>query len=322
MVDAPLAILGATSKIALDFLARTQGEVEAHLYARDPAAAMDALGGRKIAIRSEVRPLSRFGERRYGGIVNFIGIGDPSKTIAMGAAIFDATALWDGRVLAHLEGRPDIPYIFLSSGAVYGDAFETPVTAASRASIPINDLGPQSWYGLAKLTAEARHRASPGRTIIDIRVFNYISRTLDTAARFLVSDMIRAIQAREVFETSDVPIVRDYLHPADFAALVRCALGAPRGTNMAVDAYTRAPIAKSELLDLTTDHFGLRYRIVPRPDIVNATGIKPNYYSLNRAAAALGFEPTRTSAAALVEELTPILGYPANREALSPRVSA
>lgn len=309
MTGRPIAILGATSQIALDFIRLTAGDetLRLCLYARRPEAVEPALRSRGVAFSGEILPIARFSDRLYGGIVNFVGIGDPSRTEALGAGILAATREWDDRALAHLGRQPDIPYVFLSSGAVYGDAFSAPVSAASAAIIPINSLGASNWYTLAKLVAECEHRARPGATVVDIRVFNYITRNLDLDGRFLMTDMIRAIEKDAVFETSDVPIVRDYLHPADLVALIKAGLGAPLGTNVALDAYSRAPITKAALLDLMADAFGLRHTVVPHPDIVNATGLKPHYYSLNHVAARFGYQPSRTSAEAIVEEVSVVL---------------
>ena len=72
----------------------------------------------------------------------------------MGAAILDVTLAYDEMALKYVRQHPDFRYIFLSSGAAYGSGFEAPATVNTKASIAINSLKPQDWYGVAKLYAE------------------------------------------------------------------------------------------------------------------------------------------------------------------------
>ena len=303
--------VGATSRIAQDFVlsAHRKGRTFG-LYARRPEAVAAFLAAHGLPAAWARGTLEDFARAKspFAGIVNCVGVGDPARARAMGADIFAATSSSDDLALAHLGHFPQVPYLFLSSGAVYGAAFDRPADADTHARLPVNALGAQDQYGIAKLHAEARHRALTGRTIIDLRVFNYVSRTLDCDARFLITDMVRAIRDSRVFETTDQPLVRDYLHPEDFCALALACLKAPAGTNMAVDAYSRAPIDKRALLALMAAEFGLRHRFVAAAAAVNATGAKPFYYSTSRAAAALGYAPTRSSAEAIREEVGAILG--------------
>jgi len=292
MAPGPIAILGATSHIARDFAARfrSRAGAELHLFGRDAAS----------------RPYSRFGQDKYAAIINFVGVGDPTRARAMGADIFSVTREFDLLALNYVRRHPGTRYIFLSSGAVYGHGFSECVTADSLAHIPVNALLPQDYYGAAKLYAEALHRGR-AESIIDIRVFNYISRSMDLSARFLIADMINAAREGSVFKTSDRPLVRDFLHPADFCQLVECCLAAPLGANLALDCYSQEPISKEALVHLMATEFGMRYEITAAVDIVNATGDKPNYFSCNRRAAALGYTPAYSSHRAIREEVAAIL---------------
>ena len=311
MTDAAptIAVLGATSQIARDYIGRAAvTDARLALYARDPARVDAWLAGQGLAGRFEVASLECFADGEHAAVLNFIGVGDPARAVAMGAGIFDATRRWDDAVLGYLARSPATRYIFLSSGAVYGDAFDAPVTRDSAARFPVNALGAQHWYGLAKLAAEAGHRAEAGRSIIDLRVFNYISGTADIAARFLVTDCARAIRDGQVFATTEQDMVRDYLGPDDFHRLVAACLAAPAGTNAAADAHTRAPIAKAALLELLASGFGLDYRYTGTGGAVNATGAKPHYHSLDRTAGDWGYAPALDSAATLRIEVAALLG--------------
>lgn len=302
-----IAILGSTSQIAgdliLNFAATTNYRL--HLYSRRTGELQVWLGQNGLSRRYQVEEYAEFPANEFDVVINFVGAGDPAQIAAMGSAIFDVTLRFDEMVLEYLKTHPQCRYLFLSSGAAYGSDFEQPVTRASTATIRINNLSSHEWYGVAKLHAECRHRAHPDLHIIDIRVFNYFSRTQDINARFLITDMLRAIRDGAVLQTSPDFIVRDYLHPSDFFRLVMALLSAPAG-NAPVDCYSKVPVEKPALLAAMQKEFGLRYEVAGSPSI-NATGGKPYYYSKNRRAAEFGYEPRLSSLDGLLIEGAAIL---------------
>jgi len=304
-----IAILGATSLIAKDLivsLGRSDKIVELHLFARRTGSVSEWLNAVGLGGRFPVSEFAAFGNGSYDAIINFVGVGNPAQAAAMGATIFDITLQYDLLALDYVREHPSCRYMFLSSGAAYGSDFQEPARRESKATFTLNDLPPQEWYGIAKLHAECRHRSLSDMSIIDIRVFNYVSRTQDLSARFLLTDIIRSIRDSTVLQTAPDNMVRDYLHPTDFRNLLQSLLASPPA-NASVDCYTRAPIAKSELLSAMQRHFGLRYEIASAPVGVNATGTKPHYYSLNTRAADFGYIPTKTSIEGILEELEVIL---------------
>ena len=316
-----IAILGATSQIASD-LARAmaaEGRHELLLYSRDPARVADWMRAEGFADRHASLSYAAYGERDHEAVINFVGVGDPSRAAAMGADIFDITLAYDDMALRGLRAHPQRRYIFLSSGAAYGSTFLEPAGEHTRAAIALNALTPQEYYSAAKLHAECRHRAMPQHAIVDLRVFNMFSRTQDVGARFFITDIMRAIQSGAQLETSPAPMVRDFLHPSDFHRLVECVLQAPP-QNTALDCYSLAPIGKAELLQAMQRHFGLRYSVAATglAPAVNATGAKPHYYSRHHKAAAIGYRPAYTSLDTVLTEAAAILGRsaPASEPAL------
>ncbi len=304
-----IAILGATSPIAKDLIlsfARSAEEEELHLFARRPGAVSDWLNAVALADHFSVADFSAFASADYDAIINFVGVGNPAQTAEMGNSIFDITLQYDEMALAYLRDHPNCRYLFMSSGAAYGAVFREPGGRDTRAVVAINDLPPQEWYGVAKLYAECRHRSHPEYAIIDIRVFNYFSRSQDISSRFLITDMLRAIRDNKTMKTSPDHIVRDFLHPVDFYNLVT-ALLTSQVANTAVDCYSRAPIDKQTLLTVMENRFGLQYEITEASHSVNATGIKPNYYSVNTRAADFGYHPTLTSLEGILRESEAIL---------------
>lgn len=303
-----IAILGATSQIARDLIVlfSTKENKYLHLFARRPEEVMKWMGSAGLSGRYLVDEFSGFGGQEFDAVINFVGVGNPAQALAMGNSFFDITLHFDELVLNYLQAHPACRYLFLSSGAAYGSSFNEPVTRDTTAVIAINNLAPHEWYGVAKLHAECRHRAHPELSIIDIRMFNYFSRTQDISSRFLITDILRAIRDKTVLKTSPDYIVRDFLHPSDFYQLVSVLLSAS-AENAAIDCYSRASIDKPMLLAALQEKFGLRYEITEASAGVNATGSKPHYYSLNTRAADFGYHPSLTSLEGVIQEMIAML---------------
>jgi nucleoside-diphosphate-sugar epimerase len=304
-----LAILGATSQIAKDLVQSfaAQSSHQLVLYARRPDVVARWLTSVGLVGRYAVADFAAFSaDEHFDAILNFVGVGDPAQAAAMGATIFDVTLKYDELALKYVRQHPDCRYLFLSSGAAYGASFDDPVNANTQATFAINSLQPQDWYAVAKLHAECRHRSLAHLPIVDIRVFNYFSHTQDMDARFLITDIVRAIRDKTVLKTSAAYMVRDYLSPSDFYGLVSAILASP-ATNAVVDCYSKAPIDKITLLATLQAKFGLQYESVQTDAGVNATGTKLNYYSLNKLAEDFGYQPQLTSLdGILIEVVTQI----------------
>ncbi|WP_300442338.1 NAD-dependent epimerase/dehydratase family protein [Zoogloea sp.] len=304
-----IAILGATSQIAKDLILSfsTQSNHQLMLFARRPDVVAEWLGLNGLSGQMDVAGFEAFSTGlHFDAILNFVGVGNPAQAAAMGASIFDVTLKYDDMALDYVRVHPACRYIFLSSGAAYGASFDKPVDRASRAVVAINDLQPQDWYAVAKLHAECRHRSLPELPVVDLRVFNYFSRTQDVSARFLISDIVRAIRDKAVLQTSADYIVRDFLHPDDFYALVQAMLCSP-AVNVAVDCYSLAPVDKPTLLAAMQQEFGLSFEIAEAGSGLNATGSKPCYYSKNTRAADFGYVPALTSLEGVLREARALL---------------
>jgi nucleoside-diphosphate-sugar epimerase len=306
-----LAILGANSQIARDLIRAmvVDGRHRLLLYVRDVPAMKAWLHTLQPVASASVHGYESYDDEPHDAVLNFVGVGDPQRAREMGNAIFEVTQHYDGLALEGLRRCPSRRYLFLSSGAVYGEVFQQPVTATTCAAVAINDVPSFNWYAVAKLHAEMRHRALMEMSIVDLRVFNYFSRTQDLSARFFVTDLMRAIRTGETVSVSADFMVRDYLHPTDFHQLVERVLAATP-FNAAIDCYSAAPIDKTTLLLALRERFGLRYEIAPSSYTVaiNATGAKPHYYSLNRKAEHFGYTPAYSSIAAVLEEASALLG--------------
>jgi nucleoside-diphosphate-sugar epimerase len=299
-----IAILGATSQIAKDLILAfaAQSQHDLVLYARRTDVVSQWLVSAGLTDRYPVADFTAFHtQEHFDALLNFVGVGNPAQAVAMGASIFDVTLRYDELAMGYVHQHPTCRYIFLSSGAAYGASFDEPVTVKTKASIAINNLMPQDWYGVAKLHAECRHRALAHLPIVDLRIFNYFSHTQDMEARFLITDILRAIRDKTVLKTTKDYIVRDYLHPSDFCQLVNVMLNAP-ATNMAVDCYSLAPTDKATLLEFMQKKYGLQFEMLQLDAAVNATGNKPNYFSKHWLSKDFGYSPRFTSLGCIFAE--------------------
>jgi nucleoside-diphosphate-sugar epimerase len=300
-----IAILGATSQIAQDLILSfsMNKDYDFLLFGRNVKLLKKWTNGENLNEKCRVHEYSDFdNHQKYDAIINFVGIGDPAKAQKMGSDIFKITERYDNMVLEYLKQHKKTKYIFLSSGAVYGGNYQEPVNENTVAMVDINNLNITDWYAIAKLYAEAKHRSLSDLSIVDIRVFNYFSHTQDMDARFLITDIVRAIKNQEVFKTSADNIVRDFITPPDFYNLIQAVIDF-KPINTVLDCYTKSSVSKFDLLSELEDKFGLSYDIDIDIDIVNATGIKKYYYSTCKTAENIGYIPCNTSISGLTNEV-------------------
>jgi len=304
-----IAIVGASSQIAKDLIRSfaVVGRSALLLYVRNLDTTKAWVAEQNLEAVCTVHGYEAYGELSHDVVINFVGVGDPRRAAEMGASIFEITSSFDDMVLTDLARNPERRYLFISSGAAYGNAFAEPVTASTQASVAINNIQPQDYYATAKLHAEVRHRARSNLAIIDLRVFNMFSSTQTIESRFLITDIVRAIRDQRTLQTTAEYVVRDFMHPDDFHRFVECLLAAPPA-NCAVDCYSREPIDKPALLKAMAEHFGLCYEFVGDTSArVNVTGTMPHYYFLNRKAAEFVYQTAWSSPDCILAATSAIL---------------
>ena len=300
-----IVILGATSQIAQDLILSfsINKDYDFSLFCRNVVVLEKWINSENLSERYQIQEYSEFGNhKKYDVIINFVGIGDPEKSQEIGNNIFKITEQYDEMVLEYLKCNKETKYIFLSSGAVYGGDYKDPVKKDTLATININNLATTDWYAIAKLYAEARHRSLPDLSIVDIRVFNYFSHTQNINARFLITDIVRALKNGEVFKTSPDNVIRDFITPPDFYNLIQAIIDY-KPLNTALDCYTKSPVEKFNLLSEIESKFGLNYEVDENLNVVNATGAKFNYYSENKIAKDIGYNPGSTSLESIIREI-------------------
>ncbi len=300
-----VAILGATSEIAKDVinLLGKYPQYELGLFSRHPELVSQWVSSLNLPTQPQSLALDEFNHsRHFDAIVNFIGAGNPQRIQEIGDEIVHVTQHYDNMVMNYLERFPQCRYIFLSSGSIFGPDFALPVDIHSRANLQENTLLASNWYSKAKLAAECEHRLHNHLSIVDIRVFNYFSRSQNLSSSYLMSDTARAIQDGTILLTSAENIVRDYIHPTDFSNLLIAILNSDP-LNTALDCYSQLPIDKFGLLNALSEKFNLHFEIEKVGIDQNPTGNKSNYYSLNKTAASLGYTPQYSSLSGILAEL-------------------
>lgn len=306
-----IAIFGASSQIAKDMIAiiNIDNNIDLHLYSRNIKSLSDELNFRGIDIsRLKISEYESFPNKNsFNVIMNFIGIGDPRKGVNLGAEIFDITYEYDSIVIKYLRNNIQTKYIFISSGAVYGvDNFSKAPNETSKAIFNVNELNSQEWYSISKIHAECRHRAFKEASIIDVRIFNYISSQINLNSSFFITDAINAIIDKKSLKTSRQNIYRDYIGPDDLYNLIMKIIDYGF-INNALDCYTKLSTNKFDILEMLYDEFGLNYEFTNNRIGGIYTGNKSYYYSKNRKASKYDYEPEYTSLETIKLEIQKIL---------------
>lgn len=303
-----IAILGATSHIAkgLIYNFSRSGTNELCLFARSLERVQDFLR----SIRSEkgfhLKSFDELNKEKYDIIINCIGISSASDFRERVSLYFKLTEDFDNLVLDYMNDYSDTLYINFSSGAVYGTDFRVPADELIYSRWDINHISEADYYGIAKLNSEAKHRALKGLNIVDLRVFSYFSRFIDLKSRFLLTEIISCTKEGKEFVTGPDNIVRDYVHPKDLHSLVEKCVD-KKTINDVFDVYSLQPVKKFEILDYFVAEYGLKYKVRDDMKIAAITGTKDNYYSINRKAKDIGYNPQFTSMDSITQESLTIL---------------
>ncbi|MCD4820811.1 MAG: NAD(P)-dependent oxidoreductase [Methanococcoides sp.] len=303
-----VAILGATGHIAkslIDKLCR-RDKYELVLFYRSTERLNEFLESIPYTNMISAKKYSEFSQDEYEVIINCIGIGNPAKLKNVGALIFRLTEKFDNMILDYLEEHPEALYINFSSGAVYGTKFNMPVNESTCTELDINHIVPDDFYSIAKLNAEAKHRAMADLNIVDLRVFGYFSRFINLNAQYFMSEVISCIKDDKVLVTVKGDMVRDYIHPSDLVSLIEKCIHI-KSLNDVFDVYSLKPVTKFEILECFAKQYGLDHSIKDDMQISAATGIKNHYYSVYKKAEKIGYFPQFSSMDSIIEETKLIL---------------
>lgn len=305
-----VAFIGSTSQIATDLIVNMDKNTtyDCVLYSRNPEKQAEWVDN-NLTKKHETKNIELFEKDidiAYDSIINFVGVGDPGKVRSVGRNIFSITKKYDDLCVNYVEKHASSKYLFLSSGAVYGNSFCHQNDDLQEAKFSINQLGTEDWYGLAKLNSEAVHRSLSELKIYDLRIFGYFSRTQNVSGRFLLSDVIRSILKNEVLVCSSDNIMRDYIHPADFFQLVYLLINSD-ASNGAFDCYSLEHVDKLTLLAAIKYKFGLQYKLIEQHGDSDSLKSRHYYYPRHKMAAEIGYVPVHSSVDSVLDEMACLL---------------
>ena len=286
-----VGIFGASGQIGRCLTRALAADHDLSLFARRPGVVHDFLDLEGLAAR--VATFDGFAGGDYDLIINAVGNGDPAGIRREGAGILETTAHFDDLALGYLRARPETGYLFLSTGAIYGEDYRQALEPEPVLRLPLNRATPKEFYPLAKRIAEIKHRTASDLKVSDIRIFGFVSRALDPQGGFFLSQVLQKLLADEVFETGASDFVRDYASSDDLVRLVRAIVenGVP---NREFDLYSAAPTTKAGLLEAMKREFGLRVEI-GGSQAIDAVQTVPPFITAQRAAETVGYRPAGTS---------------------------
>ena len=305
-----IAILGATGHIAkslIDKLCHTN-RYELVIFCRSASRLNVFLTTISNPNMVSAKQFSDFSHGEYDIIINCIGIGDPAKLKNAGIIIFRLTEKYDNMILDYLEEHPLSLYINFSSGATYGTKFNISANDSTCNELDVNHIVPSDFYSIAKLNAEAKHRAMVDFNIVDLRVFGYFSRFINLDAQYFMSEVISCVKEGKVLDTGRGDMVRDYVHPSDLVSLIEKCIDV-QSLNDVFDVYSLKPVTKFKILEYFAKQYDLKYSIKGDMQISAATGIKDYYYSDYKKAGKIGYNPQFTSMDSIIEETELILDH-------------
>jgi nucleoside-diphosphate-sugar epimerase len=219
---------------------------------------------------------------------------------------FIVTEKYDNLVIEYLLKNSNTLYISFSSGAVYGRSFSAPMGVNTANSIQVNSVAAEDYYAIARLNAEAKHRSFKELKIVDLRVFSYFSRFIDLTDKYFITEILNCVINKKIFETDEVNIVRDYVHPDDLFSIVRKCIDAGK-INIAFDVNSAKPVEKKEILDYFSLEYDLTYKMDRSLKHNGPTGSKNIYYSNYNNATYIGYKPTFSSMDTIRQESKYIL---------------
>lgn len=300
-----VCVIGASSQLARDFIrtATLRGEYDITAAVRTESLA------RTVPVLPESTHLVTYPDlagRKFSAVINFVGAGSPSREKSMGEEISQITEAYDSLSLTLLDSKPESKYIFLSSGAVYGSDFSSPVGPQQQP--PGFDNWPLTgdFYGAAKLATENRHRAMSGKQIFDLRVFSYADSSMGLDDGFLFTDLARAIVENKTFVTRASNFSRDYIGASDLEELIWCILRNGKG-NEGIDVYSQAPTTKFAILSALENAHDLKVTFDDLGSESFQRGPKIHYYSLNRSAGLFGYQPKLSSLDLILEQIAALV---------------
>jgi nucleoside-diphosphate-sugar epimerase len=302
-----IAILGATGYIGRSLVREFFFEKKDHhlfLFSRSTEKLYTHILEVPKNIEYSVHSYETFNKGEYDVIINCVGVSSSLILQKNPYEVFTVTEEVDSLVIEYLHHHPKALYINMSSGAVYGSNFESAVTEKSTSILSSGFCERGEFYAIAKINAEAKHRALSNYNIVDMRVFGFFGSLVDVDSPFLLSEIVKSIADKKVFITEQDDIIRDYITAKDLLAFIKLIIKKNK-INDYFDICSKKSISKFTLLQALTKKYGLVYEVHEKKGkLKNST--QKNFYSSKskKAKKVLGFEPSLSSLDGIISELS------------------
>ncbi len=294
VIKTKIAILGSTGYIGRSLLASGLADGRTVIpVSRDALRARETLATYGVDSKN-ILTYDEFRDQDFDIIVNATGIGSPKEITKDPKRVFDVTEAMDKALFSYLEQHPYARIFSISSGSVYGRQSDQVIKTGSLSIFDPAHFSPGDHYSLAKLCSEAKHRAWVEYSVIDLRVFAFVSRWLNPNESFFISEVSKCLLEDETLVTMPNDMVRDYSTANDIWNVIDF-LCSTSPTNSVFDMQSQSPVTKFEMLDRLRDKFGLRYQVDNSLRDQSPTGPKNTYCSQSDALFKLGFIPARTA---------------------------
>ena len=302
-----IAILGATGYVGRSLVREFFLENKSYhlsLFSRSKEKLHTHIKDIPKKVQYSAHSYDDFHKGEYDVIINCTGISSSPNVQKNPFEIFKVTEEVDALVITYLEDHPKALYINVSSGAVYGDNFETAVTEKSKTTLPAGFFGNSEAYAIAKINAEAKHRALQLYNIVDVRIFAFFGSLVDVDSPFLMSDIAKCIFHKKVFKTNGDDFIRDYITAKDLLLFITCC-STKKKINDYFDIYSKKSISKFALLQALAKKYKLVHTITtPKTKMI----AKNAYFSKSKKATALlGYYPTFSSLEGVMNELDKVI---------------
>lgn len=294
LVGKQIAILGATGYIGRSLLATgLKQKLAIDGFSRDPKKAKADLGKYNIEVQN-LYSYEEFLGNDYDVVVNATGVGSPRKIAEDPKQVEIVTKKVDDILLSYLSKHPNARVFSISSGSVH----KAPKHFTDKGQLSSGDQ-----YTLAKFDSEQRHRGWSKYSVIDLRVFAFVSRWLNTEENFFIADVAKCLLADSTLKTMPNDMVRDFATADDLWEVISF-LVSKEPLNDAFDIKSASPVSKFELLKEVAKKLGLKYEIEQDMLDQSPTGQKNEYYSKSDDLENMGFKTAKTSLENVLTELT------------------
>lgn len=155
------------------------------------------------------------------------------------------------------------PYVFVSSGAVFGNGHLDPLSGDS----PFGPEGNMDSYTLGKYKAENRHSAlrDRGVRVSDLRLFSYAGPEFVRAGKYFLSLALKAVTQEEIFYTSGPEFIRDFVGAKELADSICAVLPLQEGIRF--NLFSGEPASRKQILELFHQSLGLRFVWNPESEV-------------------------------------------------------